>query len=175
MTFKEYAQQYQNIHLPRFSQLPKMELYSDQLITYLQDILKPLQINPEETLITTAMVNNYVKLGLIEPTKKKRYNNYHIAYLIVICVFKQLYAINKINEMIKIQSDIFTTEVSYDYFCQELENALANAFSLEQTVLKDSTKTHKEERLFVRATCNAFANKLLVVRYLDTCIQKKEL
>ena len=168
MEFKDYVTLYQNIHLPRFEQLPKIELYSDQLITYLQDVLSPLQINQEDTIITTAMINNYIKSGLLQPTNKKRYNNYHIAYLIVICVFKQLYPINKINEMIQIQTQLFTTEISYDYFCQELENALSNAFSFTQTMSKDTTKTYIEERLFVRATCNAFANKLLVVRYLDT-------
>lgn len=167
MNFKDCAKLYSTIHIPRYDELPKMELYSDQIIKYLKEQLDIIQINKDETIITTAMINNYVKSGLIHPTNKKKYTKNHIAYLIVICIFKQLYAINKINDMIKIQTQIFDIEQSYNYFCQELENALYNAFNFKTTLSKDTTKTNKEERLFVRATCNAYANKLLVERYLE--------
>ncbi len=157
-----------NFHLPRWEELPTIELYSDQLISYLHEVLAPLYFRKEETIITTAMVNNYVKCNLIPPTVKKRYNRRHIAYLIVICVFKQLYGIPKIVQMIRVQREYFSPEDAYDYFCRELENALKNCSVGKIQISKDTSKTGKEERLFVRASVNAFALKLLVENYLDS-------
>ena len=159
---------FENFHIPRYNELPTMELYSDQLITYLLEHLHPIQIDKKDPLITTSMVNSYVKCGLIPPTNKKRYTKRHIAYLIVICVFKQIYSIPKIVQMINIQTQLFETEIAYDYFCTELENALQNVNSHSIKMSKDTTVSGKEERLFVRASVYAFALKFMVESYLES-------
>ncbi|MFV0479273.1 MAG: DUF1836 domain-containing protein [Anaerorhabdus sp.] len=157
-----------NFHLPRWSELPTMELYSDQVISYILDVLAPLRLDEEDPLLTTSMINNYVKCRLIPPTNKKRYNQRHISFLIVVCVFKKIYSIPKIIQMIDIQKKIFETQVAYDYFCAELENSLQNISITEIKLAADTTKTGREERLFVRASVNAFALKLMVEAYLKS-------
>lgn len=159
---------YKNFHIPRYNELPTMELYSDQLITYLLEHLGPIHIDKKDPLITTSMVNNYVKCGLIPHTNKKKYSKTHISYLMVICVFKQIYSIPKIVQMIKIQTKLFETEVAYNYFCTELENALQNIDSHSIKMSKDTTISGKEERLFARASVYAFALKLMVEKYLES-------
>ena len=161
-----YLEELKKLHIPRYNELPEIELYMDQLIEYLNSRFAPFQID-EKDRITAAMVNNYVKSKIIPPTVKKRYSKYHVAYLIVICVFKQIYPISKIMEMIKIQKRIFTTQEAYDYFCVELENALVSAFSMSGTLSIDTSSSMQEERLFVRASVNSFAQKLLVEKYLQ--------
>ncbi len=161
-----YLEELKKLHIPRYNELPEIELYMDQLIEYLNSRFAPFQID-EKDRITAAMVNNYVKSKIIPPTVKKRYSKNHVAYLIVICVFKQIYPISKIMDMIGIQKKIFTTEKAYDYFCVELENALISAFSMSGTLSMDTSNTMQEERLFVRASVNSFAQKLLVEKYLQ--------
>lgn len=162
-----FNKKFQHYKLPRYQELPSIELYSEQLITYLKETLEPLQIDKKDPLITTAMINNYVKCGLIPPTTKKKYNRKHLAYLIVICVFKQLYPIPKIIKMIHIQKNLFETELAYDYFCNELENALKTVDINNIKLHRDTSITNKEERLFVRASIYAFALKYFVEDYLD--------
>lgn len=163
-----FNKKFQKYTLPRYHELPSIEIYSDQLITYLKETLEPLQIDKKDSLITTAMINNYVKCGLIPPTTKKKYNRKHLAYLIVICVFKQIYPIPKIVKMIQIQKHLFETDIAYDYFCTELENALQTVDISNIKLHKDTTITGKEERLFVRASIYAYALKYFVEDYLDT-------
>lgn len=156
---------FEQFHLPRWSELPSIELYSDQVISYILETLEPLQID-DDPILTTAMINNYVKCKLVPPTNKKRYNRNHIALLIVICIFKRIYSIPKIIQMIQIQKNIFDLDIAYNYFCTELENSLCNVGADEIKISEDTTQTGKEERLFVRASVNAFALKLLVETYL---------
>ena len=68
-----------NLHIPRWNELPKLDLYLDQLVTTLEKNLRFFIGNKDETIITKTMINNYVKQGLIKPPKKKKYNRLHIA------------------------------------------------------------------------------------------------
>ena len=77
-----------NFHLPRWNELPNLDLYLDQLVTILEKYLKDCIGNKEETIITKTMINNYVKQGLIKPPRKKKYSRLHIATLIVICIVR---------------------------------------------------------------------------------------
>ena len=56
-------------HLPRWHELPSIDLYMDQLISLIERYLAPLSI-PDEKIITPAMVNNYVKMKLIPHRRK---------------------------------------------------------------------------------------------------------
>ncbi len=157
-----------HFHLPRWYELPTLELYSDQVVSFISDTLRPLQLEENEPFLTTAMINNYVKCKLIPPTSKKRYNRNHIAFLLVICIFKKIYSIPKIIQMIEIQKETFDLQIAYDYFCVELENSLQNISKTEFVLSKDTTQTGKKERLFVRASVNAFALKFFVESYLKS-------
>ena len=55
----------ENVHLPRWHELPDIELYMDQVITLIEKYLSPLITLEKHTLLTSSMVNNYVKHGLI--------------------------------------------------------------------------------------------------------------
>lgn len=169
MTTNKYpVNYYTTIKMPKFDELPTLGLYSDQLLTYLNTVLEPLIIDTNVPIITTAMVNNYVKSGLIKPTNKKRYDNTHIAYLIMICIFKQLYSIGKIHKMIKMQQNAITVEKTYNYFCTELEKAIICAFNFETYVVNDSYDKLLPERALLRGTVLAFAQKFLVEKYVDS-------
>ena len=50
------------IHLPRWDELPELDLYMDQVVTLVERYLNPLMSQSKEKLLTKSMVNNYVKL-----------------------------------------------------------------------------------------------------------------
>ena len=82
--------------LPDWDALPDLELYMDQIITIIDKHLEAYSI---EKLITPSMINNYVKNKIIPAPVKKRYNKKHIAYLIMICFFKQTLSISTIQKI----------------------------------------------------------------------------
>ena len=66
-------------HIPRWNELPEIDLYLDQVVNYLEKYLGILNVNRDEKIITKTMINNYVKLGIMPaPEKKNLINNTHI-------------------------------------------------------------------------------------------------
>ena len=59
-----YAQRLLELHLPRYGEIPRIDLYMDQLVGFLEETLAPLY-QPDEKIITRSMVNNYVKQGVL--------------------------------------------------------------------------------------------------------------
>ena len=56
---------------PGWEELPGIPLYMDQVIFYLKDSLGFFQREPEGSLLTSSMINNYVKTGCC-PTRTRR-------------------------------------------------------------------------------------------------------
>ena len=150
---------FQDFHMPRYDEIPDIDLYMDQLLAYIEKILSPLYEHTHEKILTTSMVNNYVKQGVLPPTVKKRYSREHVILLIEICLAKQMYSIQEIGKLIAVQNAIFDTKTSYNYICTELENALKSTFANEP-LSKDSGSSNKMARLLVRNTVIAFAHRL---------------
>ncbi|MDO4924444.1 MAG: DUF1836 domain-containing protein [Turicibacter sp.] len=158
-------------HCPRFDELPTIPLYKDQVIAYVEEVLKPLNLNPEEKLLTPTMLNNYVKQKVVSPPVGRRYTEKHLAYLIVVCLFKQVYSLTEVCEMIKIQVDLYPTQEAYDFFCVELEKALQYVFSDRESLHPNSAKTITFETEVLRSAVMSVAHKLFIQKYL---LQKKE-
>lgn len=77
-----YRKRLESLHIPRYNELPDIELYMDQLVAYINRNLAVLQIDGKD-VITTAMVNNYVKSKVLMPPVKKRYCKSHIALSLI--------------------------------------------------------------------------------------------
>ena len=68
------------IHIPRWSELPNIDLYMDQVLNYMEEAIPEIiQTDFEEPYITKTMINNYVKQEIIAAPTKKKYNRLHIA------------------------------------------------------------------------------------------------
>ncbi len=148
-----------NFKMPRYNELPAIELYIDQVLSYIDNIFAPLEMQDIEKPLTASMVNNYVKQGAVPPTVKKRYSREHIAYLIIVKLAKQIFTIDEIIKMIKIQKSVYDIETAYNYICIELEKILVAVFS-EQQLPRDTSTTMKTQRYFVRNTIIAIVYKI---------------
>lgn len=154
------------IHLPRWDELPNLDLYMDQVLTFIESTFQSDLIIGEEKILTKTMINNYVKQGVLDAPVKKKYNKLHIASLIVICVLKQIFSISDISSLIQLELASTETASAYDQFCVALEKALA--FVFEGKAFEDQyTMTH--ERYLLKNAVLSFAHKLYVERaYLST-------
>ncbi len=162
---------FNNFHMPRYDEIPDIDLYMDQLLIYIDKVLLPLSINNQEKILTTSMVNNYVKQGLLPPTVKKRYSREHVARLIEICIAKQVHSITEISRLLDVQNALFDIETAYNYICTELENVLLSTFS-NKPLPEDSAICNQDARLLVRDTTIAFAHKLYTHKLCDELFNK---
>ncbi len=114
---------------PKWEELPTIDLYMDQVITYIEQQLSSIYFN-DEKFITKPMINNYVKTNIVEPPTKKHYNRKHLAYFIVVTILKHCYSMSQIAELIKIHTNMkdSTVEQAYNLFIQRFESTLNDLF-----------------------------------------------
>ena len=160
--------------MPRYHELPSIELYIDQVLSYIGTIFEPLGVYDYEKPLTASMVNNYVKRGAVPATVKKRYSREHIAYLIIVFLAKQIFSIDEIIRMIKIQKSVYDIETAYNYICDEIEKIIVAVFT-EQPLPQDSSRTLKPERYFVRNTIISVVYKIHTQKLMSIYDVDKEI
>ena len=67
--------------------MPDFPLYMDQVLSYME---RQVLRFDEGDVLTSAMVNNYTKNGLLPRAEGKKYTREHLAYLTAICVLKHV-------------------------------------------------------------------------------------
>ena len=152
----------QNFRLPRYNEIPNVGLYLEQTSKYIAECLAPVQ----ETAITSSMISNYVKKGLISNPVKKLYYRDQIAHLMFIMLAKSVVSLDNLYHFIRLQERTYPTERAYNYLCDEFENLLPYVFGIKDSIDSigvDST----DEKLMLRNTIITIAHKI----YLDKCFE----
>ena len=80
-----------------WERLPELELYMDQVITLMGKQLELFQAG-EERLLTSSMINNYVKGGVLPRPSQKKYSRDHLAMLTMICMLKSVLSLPEIQK-----------------------------------------------------------------------------
>lgn len=129
--------------LPRYKEIPNVGLYLDQTAKYINGFLQPLGC----VEITTSMISNYVKQGLINKPVGKQYYTDQIAHLFFIVIAKNVLSMENIAALFVMQQKVYTDQVAYDYFCSELENMLYYIFGLKDSVDNIGTTASPEKEM----------------------------
>lgn len=128
---------YKTIHMLRWEEIPDFPLYIDQVISLIEKSLDFLKMDEEDKIITSTMINNYVKSGIVKSPIKKKYVREHVAYFTVICLLKRVYSLDEISKLIRIQFDNSPVEKAYNAFCDVFERQLNDVASGEDLILED--------------------------------------
>ena len=147
------------IHIPRWNELPEIDLYLDQVVNYLEKYLKQYSTNRDDKIITKTMINNYVKQSILPAPEKKKYNKTHLAYLMVICVLKQVYSISDIGKLISLTIQYFEISKAYNRFCANLEISIKNVFTRKEF---PHIEKMTEEQYLLKNVVQSVADKLYV-------------
>ena len=82
-------------------EFPAMDLYMDQLTTFMDRKLSGLVRKPsKDKVLTKTMINNYAKNHLIQPPVKKKYTKEHMLELLFIFYFKSFLSIGDIQTLL---------------------------------------------------------------------------
>lgn len=85
----------------RPEEIPNIDLYMDQVTTFMDAHLGATKRYPEDKVLTKTMINNYAKNNLLPAPNKKKYSKEHILLLIFIYYFKNILSINDIEELFR--------------------------------------------------------------------------
>ncbi len=100
-TLTNWLNELNNFELQNYEKLPDIDLYMDQVVTYLEKQLKILATSSLDKQITSSMINNYVKGEVISAPVSKKYNREHLSLIEEICILKQVLSIAEIKEIIQ--------------------------------------------------------------------------
>lgn len=165
----EWANELREYRLPRWEELPDFDLYMDQVLGLTENYLYVFNTGNEKKIVTSSMVNNYVKLGMLPKPNKKRYTKKHLVYLIAFTVLKQVLTIPEIKASILYQASISGIDGAYNLFCMEQEYALkAVAAQIHGSgpvpLMKEDTD---ENNLLIRSASLAVATKILTEKIVE--------
>lgn len=173
---KQIIDEISNFHCPRWNELPTITLYMDQVVYIIEESLC-LFVSKEENVITSTMINNYVKNKIIAPPEKKKYSKSHLAQLFIISILKRILSMSEISDLISILSKEHGLDNAYNLFCEHLEYTLNLTFipTIEHQDYRNlisSENPHNSSKILTAALV-AFSTKLLVQKYLQ--IESKDL
>ena len=84
------------------AEMPNIDIYMDQLTTFMDERLKKTTRHPEtDKILTKTMINNYAKNDLLPPPVRKKYSKDHLILLVFIYYMKNILSINDIQTMIE--------------------------------------------------------------------------
>lgn len=87
--------------------VPNIDLYMDQITSFMDDELSGCKRYPHEKILTKTMINNYTKNNLIPPPKKKKYSKEHLLLLIFVYYMKDFLSISDIRKILNPMSARF--------------------------------------------------------------------
>ena len=110
------------------------------------------------------MISNYVKKHLIESPIKKQYSREQLAYLFFIAISKTVLPLADLKVLVEIQRKTYTTRRAYEYFTEELDNALKYVFGMQETLKKIGRDKTEEKRMLDNIIMTA-AHKIYLEKY----------
>ncbi len=151
-------------HPDRWDQIPDIELYKDQVISYMQRQHLGLGISEDEAL-TPAVINNYSKSGLLPRSKGKRYTREHIAYLTAICLLKQVVSVGDAGTLL---AECMSREEVGDFY-EAFSDLLDREYAEKAGRLEGVGTREQAAQLAMELAVSSYAEKLLcqqLIRFL---------
>ena len=161
--------------------IPNIDLYMDQVTTFMDKKLKSTVRYPEEgKILTKTMINNYAKNNLLPPPVKKKYSKEHMILLIFIYYYKGILSINDIQTLLKPVTERYFKaggEISLGMVYEEvfglereevgsLREDIVKKFEISQNTFQDAPKEDQEILQMFSFICmlsyDVYVKKLLI-------------
>lgn len=148
-----------------WEELPDIPLYMDQVVSYLA---RQLICFGEGDNLTSAMINNYIKDGLLARANGKKYEQEHLAYLTAIGALKRVMSVREMKALTAIGQERRDSKRQYEYFWKYLDEALTETANR----LDPETTDHDLPKLVLDLALRSYADGLACRRVLAIMAQR---
>ena len=169
------------------SMLPDLDLYVDQITTFLTRHLAKTIRFEDDKIMTKTMINNYTKNHLLPPPDKKKYSRDHILLMIFIYYFKNFLPISDIKTILGPLTDkyfhkdadlnleaIYTTLFSKeDTFVQEVLENVMKQFHMSADLFPDAPKADQASLREFTFICMLSLDIYLKKQLIEASLDKK--
>ncbi len=165
--------------------IPNIDLYMDQVTSFMEKELKSSKRYPEDKILTKTMINNYAKNDLLPPPIKKKYSKEHLMVLTFIYYFKSILSIKDIETLLgPINEKYFhaneglnVTDI-YDEVCafekertDLLQQDIINVFEQTQKTFLDAPAEDRDLLQFFSLICmlslDVYVKKQIIEKMID--------
>lgn len=110
-------------------EIPNIDLYMDQVTTFMEEHFQASKRYPEDKILTKTMINNYAKNRLLPAPEKKKYSKEHMLLLIYIYYYKGILSIGDIQRLLEpLTEQYFHTQEPLN-----MQSIYEEVFSLEKS------------------------------------------
>ena len=180
-----------NIHMIEENDFPDIDLYMDQVTTFLNNHFEHSKRYDDDKLLTKTMINNYTKGKLLPPPEKKKYSKDHVIMLTLIYYYKNMLSINDIKTLMSSISEKYfhsDGELNLDSLYKQFTSMEEEKINyLKEDVVKQldvSKNTFKsapdEDREYLQLlsfismmSYDIYAKKQIIEKLIDELISKK--
>ena len=172
--------------------VPNIDLYMDQVTTFMDAQLASTKRYQEDKILTKTMINNYTKNNLLPPPTNKKYSKEHVLLLILIYYFKNILSIKDIESLLKplnekyfhSEEDLNLTSI-YEEICsmekaqieplkKEIEETFARAESSFTEAPEENQAYLQLFSLICSLSFDVYIKKILVEKLIDELLDSKE-
>lgn len=173
--------------------IPNIDLYMDQVTTFMDRKLRHSARYPEEDkVLTKTMINNYAKNDLLPPPVKKKYSKEHVLLLIFIYYYKGILSINDIQTLLQPITEHFfqngqdfNLETIYEeVFSMEREKVEAmkadirREFAQAESSFEEAPEEHRDflrKFAFIcRLSFDVYVKKQIIEKMVDELMDKQK-
>lgn len=173
-------------------ELPNIDLYMDQVTTFMDAQLAVSKRHPEDKVLTKTMINNYAKNNLLPPPIKKKYSKEHLLALIFIYYFKNILSIGDIQAVLNpitehyfasdaklnlesIYSEVFRLEKSE---IENLQKDITRKYQTSQQTFSDVPETEQKDLQHFSFLCmlsfDVYVKKQLIEKLIDAKMMQQD-
>ncbi len=117
--------------------IPNIDLYMDQVTTFMDEHLKQSRRFEEDKILTKTMINNYAKNNLLPPPERKKYTREHIILLIFIYYYKGILSLQDIQSILE--------PIGREYFHSKEGRSVSDLYDEVIRMDRDRHKDFREE------------------------------
>ncbi len=175
-TLENWLNQLNSFSFKNYEELPDIELYMDQVVTFLEKQSSIFQTSSLDKQITSSMINNYVKGEVIQAPISKRYNREHLAAVEQVMTLKQVLTIAEIKQILDKnynkaveKADIFNTfnTINNDKKSQAVEQAFKQLNNIDDNDTYGLMKLALDFALSANAYINIAKRILFLTRVYE--------
>lgn len=171
--------------------IPNIDLYMDQVTTFMDEQLATTKRYPDDKILTKTMINNYTKNNLLPPPNKKKYSKEHLLTMIFIYYFKGILSINDIQSLLNPITERYFSEsggldltaIYEEVFGLEKDEAgmlakdITRKFNTSSHTFPDAPPEERESLQLFSFLCmlsfDVYVKRMLIEKIIDTNLTKQ--
>lgn len=186
---EQLIEQLNSIDYIRSEDIPNIDLYMDQITTFMDSQLEACKRYEDDKILTKTMINNYAKNDLLPPPNKKRYSKEHVLTLLFIYYFKNILSISDLQSILNpitekyFGKDGLNMQNVYDEVfdherveSEKLLKDLGKKYKIAQEMFQDFPEEDREMLHTFAYICllsfDVYVKKLIVERVIDNFSKK---